>query len=72
MKTIEFEEKFGSPYVQVHRGDLYQALLVKARETGATFCLSSKIVDYQLDEPSLMLENGDKIRSDLIIAADGE
>ena len=71
MDTGSFEGRFGYPYLQVHRGDLHRALLARATTLGVSFCVKSKIVDYDLDCPSLTLASGESRVFDLIVAADG-
>ena len=71
-RLAEFQKLYGSPYMQVNRGHLHEALLKRARDVGVIMCENSKIVDYDLIQPSISLANGQVIMPDLVIAADGE
>ena len=72
MPTGAFEKRFGTPYLQIHRGDLHKVLFSKARALGVTFRTGAKIVDYNLNRPSLTLASGEICVADLIVAADGK
>lgn len=72
MKTANFREKYGSPYVQVHRGDLHAALYARAQEVGVRFRVNAAIEDYDIDEPSMRLMTGDVVPADLVVSADGK
>lgn len=62
MRTGEFEKDYGSPCIQVHRGDLHQALLSRSRELGVQFQTSSKVPGYDSNRPSVTLEGGGNYR----------
>jgi salicylate hydroxylase len=42
-----------------------------AVDLGVTVNLASKVVSYDVDKPSISLENGPTVSADLIVAADG-
>lgn len=56
----------------IHRAHLHEALHKLALELGVKVKLASTVVDYDLDAPSLTLENGSVHHGDLVIGADGE
>ena len=71
MKTEEHYQRFGGPYVQVHRSDLQQALLKAATANGVKIQTNCRVIDLNLDQPALILEDRRDIEKDLILAADG-
>lgn len=68
----DFQRSFGAPYYVIHRAHLHDALHKLAMELGVKVELGSTVVDYDLDTPSLTLENGSVRHGDLIIGADGK
>jgi salicylate hydroxylase len=68
----DFRRSFGAPYYVIHRARLHDALHRLAVELGVKVKLGSMVVDYDLDKPSLTLENGEVHFGDLIIGADGK
>ncbi|RGP75345.1 FAD binding domain-containing [Fusarium longipes] len=64
-------EKYGAPFVDVHRVDLQMSLLERAQQLGAKVELSQKITKIDFDIPEITTQSGKKARADLIIAADG-
>ena len=67
----QYAHRFGTPLMQVHRGDLHEMLYKRARDLGVVFRLGSKIVDYDTERPSIRLESGENVHADLVVAADG-
>ena len=72
MDTERHKEKFGGPYVQLHRADLQMALLKVATRNGVRIHTKSRVVDIDLDRPAIMIEGGLKVEADLVIGADGK
>lgn len=72
MSTERYHEKFGGPYVQLHRADLQKALFQKASSNGVRVYTNSRIVDIDVEAPAIVLEDGQTVQVDLVIAADGE
>lgn len=68
-RTGEFEEKYGSPQLQIRRSDLHDTLYQKAQQLSVLFRVNTRVVDYNLDKPLLVLENGEEVEADLVIAA---
>jgi salicylate hydroxylase len=67
----DFRRSFGAPYYVIHRAHLHDALHKLAMELGVKVELASTVVDYDVDAPSLTLENGLVYHGDLVIGADG-
>lgn len=67
----EFREQFDAPYWVVHRAHFHEAMHELAVDLGVSVKLASKVISYNVDKPSIILENGSVIQSDLVIAADG-
>lgn len=68
------EQRFGHPYWLVHRGD-FHAVLVAALEARAPGAIrtSARCVgcEQDADGVTLLLENGERVRGDVLIGADG-
>jgi len=67
-------ERYGSPYLLMHRGDLHAALADAVREkNGNIVHTNSPCVGFEQDENrvELQLANGDRIQGDALIGADG-
>jgi len=66
--------RFGSPYWLVHRGD-FHAVLVRALEERAPGAahVGARCVGFEQDADgvTLLLENGERVRGDALIGADG-
>ncbi|GAD92550.1 hypothetical protein NECHADRAFT_82406 [Paecilomyces variotii No. 5] len=67
----DFRENFGAPYYVVHRAHLHTALHECAVEQGVKVLVNSKVVSYDPNRPSVVLEDGRTISADLVVAADG-
>ena len=62
---------FGSPYYVTHRAHLHQALHEAVVELGIHVKLSSRIRHYDMEGPSIILDDGTQIHADFVVAADG-
>jgi salicylate hydroxylase len=67
----DFRETFGAPYYVIHRAHFHDALYRRALELGVMVHTGAKVVDYDLDAPSITLEDGSMHVADLVIAAEG-
>ncbi|GAQ45917.1 conserved hypothetical protein [Aspergillus niger] len=67
----DFRETFNAPYYVVHRADLHAALVRRSSDLGVTLKLGQRVVDYDVNEPSICLESGGIVTADLVVAADG-
>lgn len=63
--------KYGAPFIDVHRADLQQALLIRAQELNVEFHLGEKVISIDFGSSEVSTEIGHKYRGDLIVAADG-
>lgn len=69
----EFEERYGAPYIVIHRSDLHRILLDACRKAGVTL-----VNDVQVDRVETVgcrgrayAHNGDVYEADAVIGADG-
>lgn len=72
--TGEYCRRFGNPYVVVHRGELYGALLDKCRQASNVELVSRRsVVSYEQDgtSASAILGTAVRISGDVVIGADG-
>src|ERR1700761_4597861 len=65
------EERFGGPYLNIHRGDLH-AVLEHSVEPG-TILFNSRLIDLKetSQSVSLVFDNGVETEADIVIGADG-
>lgn len=80
LSAMDFEhakEKYGAPFMSVHRVDLHKELLrltlkdAEGTEQGAVIRLGSPVVDVNIEDGIIELEDSSKHQADLIVAADG-
>lgn len=66
------QEKYGSPYYFLHRADLIKVLTTAVDSNkNINLRMNSKVDEYDFDVPEVKLASGERIKSDLIIVADG-
>ncbi|KAJ5037143.1 hypothetical protein J3E74DRAFT_278698 [Bipolaris maydis] len=66
-----FRDHFEVPYYVVHRAHFHEALYQRALELGVSVKLGCRVKEYEESKGSVVLGSGQRIRGDLIIAADG-
>ncbi|KPM42900.1 hypothetical protein AK830_g3613 [Neonectria ditissima] len=64
-------EKYGAPYWQVYRPDYHTVLLDAAIAVGVKVRKGQMVVEYNPEEASVVLESGEIVSGDLVIASDG-
>ncbi|EPD96959.1 hypothetical protein HMPREF1486_00190 [Streptomyces sp. HPH0547] len=72
--TGRYRERFGNPYVVVHRGELHGLLLAACRDTsGIELCTSRSVAGYTHDgrRVTAVMEGGERVEGDALIGADG-
>jgi salicylate hydroxylase len=74
LPVVDAESRFGSPFWLVHRGDLHQVLAdaLGQRASGAVH-VGARCLGFEQDADgvTLLLENGEPVRGDALIGADG-
>lgn len=70
-RTRDLLKQVGSPFIQVHRGDLHEGLHDLAVKLGVVIRPGCKVVGYKHEAGSLTLNSDETLTADLIIAADG-
>ena len=68
-----FVERYGAPYVVIHRSDLLDILAGACRRIGVDLVPNSAVVDARTapDSAEVSLESGATMRADAVIGADG-
>lgn len=66
------EKEYGFPTWMIHRGDLHDCLLDKARELNINIKMSSLVKEFDGHGPSLTLEDGTILKADVILCGDGK
>ena len=56
----------------VHRAHLHESMQMLAKELGVRILTASKVIDTDMNVPSLTLYDGSTFEGDLIVAADGK
>ncbi|PMB68810.1 3-hydroxybenzoate 6-hydroxylase 1 [Beauveria bassiana] len=69
--TGGMEERYGAPYLVVHRAVLHNLLRRHAIAAGAELRLGSKVVRYDWAAGAVELHDGSRVAADLVIGADG-
>lgn len=66
-------ERYGAPFLDMHRCDLQQALYERAKALGVGFKFASRISEMEMDHtrPAVLTEQGYRFNADLIVASDG-
>jgi salicylate hydroxylase len=69
----DLAERYGAPYVTVHRADLQKILIEAVRAAGAAPALSSRVAGVQAlgDAVRVRLETGKDVEGDVLVGADG-
>ena len=69
----DIEARYGSPWLLLHRADLHQGLrtLLAATSSNAKIELASEVTSIDCQTGSLTLADGQTIKKDLIVVADG-
>ncbi|THC91729.1 hypothetical protein EYZ11_008803 [Aspergillus tanneri] len=67
----DFEKRFGAPYLVIHRAELHNVLYQHVLEQGVNIRLGSRVVDYDMDTPTITFETCEVVQPDLVVAVDG-
>ncbi|KAI1414773.1 FAD/NAD(P)-binding domain-containing protein [Hypoxylon sp. FL1857] len=67
----KIHEKYGAPFVELHRIDFQTALYTRAKDLGVDFRFGMKITNVNFETGEITSQSGEKSRGDLVIAADG-
>jgi len=72
-RGTEMRDKYGAPYLYMHRADLHAILVETAEELGGKLHLASRVVEAGHEGASawLKLEDGTIHRGNLVVGADG-
>lgn len=68
---VAMEKAEGAPNWQIHRADLHNTLLAKAKAIGIEIIMGARVKNFDWDAPSARLEDGREYKADVILAADG-
>ncbi len=72
LESVQYRtDETGYSNLTLHRADYQRILYNAATKAGATIEFGKRVVTIDFDAPSVTLENGLHVPSDLIIAADG-
>ena len=65
------EERYGVPYLHIHRADYHRILVEEAERLGVTMALGSTVTNIDFAKPSLQLRDKPDFHADIILGADG-
>ena len=65
------EERYGVPYLHIHRADYHRILVVEAERLGVKLQLGSKVTKIDFDTASIHIYDKPNFHADLILGADG-
>lgn len=65
------EEELGAPLYQIHRADLHDVLLAKAKSLGVKLIMGAVVTEFNDAGPSVKLVDGTVYCADVVVAADG-
>ncbi|KAL8733310.1 MAG: hypothetical protein Q9166_002134 [cf. Caloplaca sp. 2 TL-2023] len=65
------EDRYGVPYLHIHRADYHRILVVEAERLGVKILLDSVVTHLDFEEPSVQLAGKPKFHADAILGADG-
>ncbi|GME49438.1 Monooxygenase FAD-binding protein [Neofusicoccum parvum] len=67
----QMPRKYGAPYWQVYRPDYHTVLFSAALKRGIEVRKGCLVTEYRPEDSSVVLESGEVVKGDLIVAADG-
>lgn len=65
------EERYGVPYLHIHRADYHRILVAEAERQGITIKLGSVVTNIDFDRALIRIRNKPDFQADMIIGADG-
>ncbi len=65
------EERYGVPYLHIHRADYHRILVAEAERQGITIELGSVVTNIDFDRALIRIRNKPDFQADMIIGADG-
>ena len=71
MNFTGFEDRYGAPYVVVHRADIHRILHEACVKAGVRIRLGCKVVGYDFEGGGVTLDGGEEMKADLVVACDG-
>ena len=69
---VEIAKQYGSPYLVIHRADLLNCLVAKAKEMGVEIKFGAVVSSIDFEKGSINLLSGEEVAGDVIFGADGE
>ncbi|WEW55625.1 3-hydroxybenzoate 6-monooxygenase superfamily protein [Emydomyces testavorans] len=65
------EDRYGAPYLHIHRADYHKILLKEVRRLGVTILLDSTVVGVDFEKPAVHLKGKPDFHADVVFGADG-
>lgn len=67
----EIECRYGAPLWCLHRADLQRTMAGRLEQLGVDLRLGARVETVDIENASVILQNGDIVRGDVVLAADG-
>ncbi|KAI0843902.1 putative monooxygenase [Daldinia vernicosa] len=64
-------ERYGAPFWDLHRADLQEALVRRARSLGVDILLGFDVQHVDFQRAAVVAQDGQKVQGDLVLGADG-
>ncbi|KAK4942345.1 hypothetical protein LTR10_017952 [Elasticomyces elasticus] len=65
-------EKYGAPWFVIHRADYHEVMLETAKDLGVEVRLGCNVEHLDFISPQVTLSNGETLKADVIVGADGD
>jgi salicylate hydroxylase len=65
------EERYGAPYLHIHRADFHKVLVDAARKEGVKIQLGSSVTGIDFNKPLIRIRGKPDFHADIVIGADG-
>ena len=65
------EERYGVPYLHIHRADYHKILVAEAERLGVSIELNSTVTKLDFERPCIHLKNKPDFQADIVLGADG-
>lgn len=65
------EERYGAPYLHIHRADYHKILVDEAVRLGVEIMLGCSVTGVLFDKPAVQIRNKPDFEADIIVGADG-
>ena len=69
--SLQLQDRFGTPFYNVHRADFHGVLVEAAEALGVTIRLGVTVSDIDFPAARISLKSGELVQGDVVLGADG-